>query len=45
MQEAAEAIETENRESETAEAERWGPYDPRPDPNWWDEFYGEEIEP
>jgi hypothetical protein len=45
MQEAAEAIETENRESESNDAERIGPYDTRPDPDWWDDFYGEGIEP
>ena len=47
MQEAVEAIETENRESEEnrTETERRGPYDTRPDPDWWDDFYGEGIDP
>jgi hypothetical protein len=47
MQEAVEAIETENRESEEnrPETERSGPYDTRPDPDWWQDFYGEGIEP
>jgi hypothetical protein len=44
--EAIEAIETENRESEAnTDAKRSGPYDTRPDPNWWENFYGEGIEP
>jgi hypothetical protein len=36
MQEVAERMER---------AEQSGPYDTRPDPEWWDDYYGEDMEP
>jgi hypothetical protein len=41
MYEAAEHVD---RGVDAGSTHRHGPYDTRPDPEWWDDFYGEDID-
>ena len=44
-QRMAQTIEEIQREIEEGPPRRIGPYDTEPDPRWWEEYYGEGIEP
>ena len=40
----AQTVEEIQREIEEGPPRRIGPYDTEPDPHWWEEYYGEDID-